>query len=236
MAVLAFGACMSAGQSELGLRMVEAGLIPLRAGVAGLATLPEIAFVFVIGPMAGNAGCREIDITLVDMTGHALGAPVGGLDRKIRFRMIEADFFPVGFVVAALALGPELPFVRLVGLVARSAVRRRFAIRLVRHVTGPAFDVRVLFPQRIVGQAVIEIDGLKDHDVLFPPGVIGVARAAWLTCRLITSVVAASSGIVGRDLFVAVEAQPRLGGFIEGRMTGFALGFVFGVLCRQRTG
>ena len=200
----AFAPRVRAGQREVGLRMIEPDLLPLRAGVAGFAALAEIAFVLVVGPMTGDAGAGEIGVVLVSMTADAFDAPMRGVDRKVRLRMIEPDLLPIGFVVAALALGSKLTFVRFVWLMACRAVGRCLTVQIARPMTGLAIDAHVLFAQRIVGDLMIEARGLEDHDVLVAAAVIGVAGEARLSGRLEASVEAAARGEIGRDLFVAI--------------------------------
>lgn len=213
MAGIALGLPVLALEQVLGFLVVveDAGLPVLGrvASAAFLAVAALVAFFVVILAVARDAGGLHLqfrgfgaaDATLV--AGVALGILVLVAQGKIGFVMVEFGFFPVTFVMAALALFTEvatMAFFLVILLMAGEAFGRQFRlidISLFRQVAGVALGLAVLTLQGIFGVLVmIEVD-------LLPPLVVVAGLALDAVTTLVTFFLV--------DLLVAaVTGQGRL--------------------------
>lgn len=93
--------------------------------------------------------------------------------------VVEFDLLPTLNVVAGLAVRPKRPFVRIVGLMAFNACRRRIAKLAAGGVTVPAFDARMPARERIIGQRMVKPSFVKRGDVEGGAFMLSMAGLAW---------------------------------------------------------
>ena len=140
------------------LVVIENNRFPLAVGVAALAFGAEIAFVFVVFLVTGDASCRRTFEFGISVAVLADDIPVFSGEREFRFAVVEKRFLPVAFLVTVGAQGAQAAFVLVVLLVAGKAVRRRITeldLRLVA-IAARNFCDRMPAFQHEVRELVVE--------------------------------------------------------------------------------
>src|SRR3989344_5447772 len=147
MAALAFGLDVLATQRVFCVAvMVEACDGPVLFGVAALALGAELAFVFVVFLVTGDASRRCALEFGIGVAVLADDITVFSGQREFRFAVIEKGFLPVAFLVTVGAQGAQTALVFVVLLVARKAVRWRIAEPDLRLVAIAARNFRDRMP------------------------------------------------------------------------------------------
>ncbi len=154
-AVRALDALVLAGERERGFGVIEGGVGPGARVVTARAVGPELPFVCVVVPVALDALLWCALEAAVGMAVRALDALVLAGERERGFGVIEGGVGPGARVVAARAVGPELPFVCVVVPVALDALLW-CALEAAVGVAVRALDALVLAGERERGFGVIE--------------------------------------------------------------------------------
>ena len=159
---MASGACRQAVFPAQGVLrvfvVVEDDRLPLPVVVAALALGAELAFVFIILLVTGDARrwcALEFGISVTVL---ADDITVFSGEREFRLAVIEKRFLPVAFLVAVGALGTQTAFVFVVLLVTGKAVRRSITELDLRLVAIVARNFRESMPalQHEVRELMVE--------------------------------------------------------------------------------
>jgi len=167
-----------APQGILGVRVViKRNPFPFHVDVAALALLAEVRFMLVIFSVASDARRRGVLEPVVLVAVLALDRNVAAAHGKPRLLVVETGLLPVALGVAVGAGRAEVPFVRVILLMAAIALLGSIAMLNVRQVTASALDLRVAMgaPQKEIRLAVIEALLVQLHDPRFAPLVIRMA-------------------------------------------------------------
>src|SRR4029453_14321615 len=220
------------------LVVVEADGRPLGRRVAGLALAAIAPGMLVLQAVAGVTGAGQ---TLVAFAGVALGAGdllVGGHQREPRLAMVEGFHAPPGlFAATAFALLAQPAFVGVDRPVAVEAAPGRLAVFRVLYMATVAACAFVRPCQGEIGKSVVEGFAIELNDVEVAPLVFGVTGLALALQRFgVAAVVVALGLAIGRDRFVAGQAEPGLGFLRERLMTALAGLLQLRVRADQRSG
>lgn len=125
--------------------------------MAGFAFLAFLPFVLVIFLMAGVAVCLQLDLIQIPfVAADAFRVMVLSEQRILGLLVVvEDNFFPALFVMTGFALGPKIPLVLIVFLVARQAIHLELVPVNIAFVASNALDVVVLPKQRESGFLVM---------------------------------------------------------------------------------
>ena len=193
-------------------QVVKLRCLPLLGDMALTAVATARATMFIIGGVTADTGLRCLFVMAAYMAGVTSHRPMRTRQLEVGLIVIE---FPAGPTRRTMALATrlaELPPMRIVTLVTINAVDRSFApvnAGLVATVAGKR-GMRSL--QREVGQVMVELTAAQMHNVSVAALVLGVTGAAFTDTRVgHASVIAVMLPQVAGDLFMAIQAQRRLG-------------------------
>jgi hypothetical protein len=110
------------------LAMIEQDFFPLAISMASLALRPKSTFVFVVFFMALVADFGRLFIFFIEVAFFTLHIDVFACKSKMRLAVIEAESFPVFFLMTILALRSQSAFVFIVFAMAAVTSGRRIAI------------------------------------------------------------------------------------------------------------
>jgi len=112
---VAFDLRVLAFQGKFGLLVVvETHRLPLGRGVTGLALGAVAAGVYVLQPMTGNTGHRQVLVAFAGMTGGASDILVSAVKGELGLAVvIRLDSTPAILAVATIAALAEAPLVRI---------------------------------------------------------------------------------------------------------------------------
>ena len=226
---------MRAKQWPAGLRMVVACGLPVAVNMALRAVLAHRATVRVVLAVASLAVLRQARLHLAaGVAAIALEHGVCAGQPESRPAVVEVvDLGPVARDVTVCATLAEAPAMAIVVAVAGHALLRGLAALRSFGVAILARRRDMLAVEGEVGQGVVETGLVQQRDRAVQAQVVAVAGRAGLL-RLVPVQAASGLDIAGR-VFMAREAQLRLGIAVEGRMAALAFGFVLLVRARHRT-
>jgi len=185
---------------------------------------------YIVQGVAAAAGLGRILVFLINMAGIAGGILVGAVQRKVGFVVVKIEFFPAFHRVAAVAIVAQVSLVGILLAVTTLTGRRGLGIFFTRFMTGAAGDRGMRTLQGEIGTPVVKRQWVQPDNVSVPTQVFAVTAFTRRGGNVGKAPVVASLALnVLVDIFVAVEAQPRLRGFTEPGMAFTALGFQFGV-------
>lgn len=140
--------------------MIEPRNAPAYGAVALTAVRTQASTMRIVVLVTAHARGRRTVVALVGVTGCAPGRLVCALKRKACVGMVKANLAPTVVGMAAAATNTQPSTVRFVAPVAVHASARGFPEFAARRVAGRTSDAHMGAPQRIVGDAVVEIPGV----------------------------------------------------------------------------
>jgi len=205
--------------------------------VAVTALLASLSVVNVVQGVAARALGLRLLVDLPCVAGFAAQPLMATQQGEIAgVLMIESGFTPALHAVAGGAIAAEIAFVRLVSIVAAGAFRLGLAEFFLRVVAILTRQDCVPPVQGKAGQRVIERFGNQPDDVSGAAFVLRVAAAArGARQSIVMAVKSLALSHISGDVLVTVQAQAFLRLLAEGRMTGTALFFDFGMTLNNRT-
>jgi len=217
-----------ADQRESALTLVvELVLPPDPSRMTVRALAPESTVMGVVDRMARDAVPRRVLVAAARVTAAAGRRLVGARERVVGLVVIETRRLPRQLVVTLPAVFGQGSVMSVVVAVAADAVEWCIAPRDVGDVARSAARALVGAEQGVVRLCVIEGGFGEPPDVCIASAMIPVTRAALARRREgMFRVEAFPCREIGRDLFVAVEAERALRVRLERLMAGRALRFV----------
>lgn len=98
--------------------MIEMAFVPVIFCMTAGALVSIASVVCIVQCMAGNALFGRVLVAIVWMTAQAEQFFMFAFKCKVGFIMIKTDFFPRGFIVAAVTFLAQIAIVRVVGFMA----------------------------------------------------------------------------------------------------------------------
>lgn len=206
--------------------VIESLGVPVRRRMAFTAVGATGASMRIVGCVARDALSRRAFVTVAEVACDARNVGVLAGKREVGRAVIELDVCPSDRVMAGSAVFAQFALMRLVGLMASKAARRRIAVTLARCVTASAIEQRVSIAQWEIAAVMIELLGNELDDVGVSALMLTVAGPALqaLAADEPTMKAFAAAQILS-NLFMAGGAQLRLAAPVAAVVTVGALCF-----------